>query len=113
MTATSAHMISRQMNEANQHDADRAGFEAARPFWVTAFSRLTSRLRAMFNLPPAALSRVTVVFFALALIKIALLVKSGKQLHEIHWRVGGYALGWSGYAVFFGVVGLGVWSLIE
>jgi arylsulfatase A-like enzyme len=55
-----------------------------------------------------------VLFFALAAIKIALLVGLGRHLSEIHWRVGGSRTTWCPPTVAFYVfVGLGVLSLVR
>ncbi len=67
----------------------------------------------MCKLPSAALGRIWVIFIALAVVKLVLLVTSGKHLHEIHWRVGGFPSEWSCFAVFFAALGIAMWSLVE
>jgi arylsulfatase A-like enzyme len=60
----------------------------------------------------AAWSRILVLFFALATIKIALLVGLGRHLGEIHWRVGAPTTTWCPPAIaFYLFVCLGVLSL--
>jgi len=67
-------MISWQMNDANQHDPRPAGNKIAGPFWAAVGARLSGRMRALFHLPPAAGSRILILFIALAFVKLALLV---------------------------------------
>ena len=101
------------MTDAHQSSAEQAGFETAAPFWSSLATRLSGHAHPLFKLPPAAASRMVIVFVALASIKLALLIGSGKHLHEIHWRVGRPPSGWSCYAALFAFVGIGVWSLVQ
>jgi hypothetical protein len=111
--ATSAHMISRQMTDAYQPNAGSAGFKTAGSFWAGVGVRFRQTMIALFKLPAGAASRVLILLIGLVSVKLALLIGSAKHLHEIHWRVGGPPSGWTGYAVFFAFIGLGVWSLVE
>jgi arylsulfatase A-like enzyme len=67
----------------------------------------------LWGLPATAWSRILVLFFALASIKIGLLVGLGRHLGEIHWRVGSSPPTWSHPAIaFYLFVCLGVLSLL-
>jgi hypothetical protein len=53
------------------------------------------------------------LFFVLALIKLAVVAGLRKHLCETHWRVDGAEVTWLNYVAFIAFVGLGAWSLVE
>jgi len=88
------------------------GFETTKSVAGTARARLASPVRGWLGLPPAAWSRLLVLFVALSSIKLALLFGLRKHLNEIHWRVMGQPPSWLNAAAFYAFVGLGVLSLL-
>ncbi len=52
------------------------------------------------------------LFFALALLKLALVAEFGQHLYEIHWRVNGQPFSWINYAALWGLFALVVLSLV-
>jgi hypothetical protein len=71
------------------------------------FSSVKTRLRfdsstlfQFFRLPQAAWLRLLVLFVALAGIKLALIVRLGKQLFEAHWRLTPHEPVWGDYLLF-------------
>jgi hypothetical protein len=70
--------------------------------------------RALGVIPATAWARILVLFFALAGIKIALLVRLGRHLSEIHWRVGSARATWCPPEIaFYLFIALGVLSLVR
>jgi hypothetical protein len=64
------------------------------------------------RLPSAAWTRILTLFFALAVIKLMLLLRLSRHLFEIHWRVADLELTGAGQAAFYLFVCLGVLSLV-
>jgi len=81
------------------------------------FARFSSSLLGKFgdwlNIPGKVWARIIVLLLSLGLIKIALIVRLGKQLFETHWRVALAETNWGDYVLFGGFVFLGVLSLIK
>lgn len=69
--------------------------------------------RKFLALPPAAWSRVLVIFGGLSLAKLVLLFSLRKHLQEIHWRAEGDPVTWVGTLAFYGVAALIVYTLME
>jgi len=65
-----------------------------------------------WGLPPAAWSRILVLFAALASLKVALLLGLRKHLCEIHWRIASPSRTWCNDVLFGLFVCLGVLSLL-
>jgi|GEM_PF-1044614 len=69
--------------------------------------------RKLLAVTPALVSRMMVIFGALALIKLVLLIGLRKHLQEIHWRTGGDPRSWLGTLAFYALAGVLVYSLIQ
>src|SRR5437762_5147565 len=82
--------------------AGSTGAPAGEASWLERVLRL---------LPSAAWSRISVLFFALAIIKLLMLVGMTRHLEEIHGRVEGVPINWSNYTSLYGFIVLGGWSL--
>ena len=63
-------------------------------------------------LSPAVWTRGLLLFFALALLKLALVAEFGQHLYEIHWRVNGQPFSWVNYAALWSFFAFGILSLI-
>src|SRR5262245_38932665 len=64
-------------------------------------------------LPANVWARLIVLFLALAGIKAALLMRLGKNLFEVHWRVTEHLPVWGDYVWFGLFVGVGFLSLVR
>lgn len=69
--------------------------------------------RMLQAIRPAVLSRVVVIFGALAMVKLILLIGLRKHLQEIHWRSSGDAVSWINTFTFYALAGVLVYTLVE
>jgi hypothetical protein len=69
--------------------------------------------RGWFRLPAAAQTRLWLLFFALAMIKVIIISRLSKHLYEIHWRVETPGFTWLNSIAFGTFTVLGAWSLVR
>src|ERR1051326_1326701 len=99
-------------------DTDNHGLAQKRePAGIAGFCEAKPTLRGpdrtFGGLSSAVWARLVVLFVALAGIKVALLVRLGKPLFDVHWRVTPHLPVWGDYILFGSFVVIGFISLIQ
>ena len=111
--ATNGSLISEPMKETRQHDAiahqpgTQNGSDDAHGGGIWPC------IKEWVDLPPAAWSRIAVMFTTLAFIKLVLLIGLRKHLHQIHWRLSAQSTSWIDHLAFYAVIVMGVYTLVE
>ena len=104
-------MISANASEVSQYKAQALpGSHSEATFWRRINAGV---IGSLFRLPLDAWSRVLALFLGLAGVKTLLLLQFGKQLYDVHWRIGGTDQAWWDYVNFGVFVTLGVVSLLR
>ena len=103
------------MSQSVPHLSQPIGREAGENYGPASPDALSPAPRRPFinALPPAAWTRLGLLFTCLVLIKLTLLFGFAKHVYEKHWRViPDEPESWVNYLAFFVFVVLGVWSLL-